>query len=98
VLGGRLKSFHALDVPFVFETTDVGGYTDHGEIAHTLSARVASTWTAFARNGKPDNPAIPHWPAYTVADRATLVLDRECRVANDYGRETRLLWKEIAGV
>ena len=98
VAGGRLKSFHALDVPFVFETVDVGGYTDHGEIAHTLSARIAATWTAFARSGKPDNPAIPHWPAYTVADRATLVLDRECRVANDYGRETRLLWKEIAGV
>ena len=80
------------------ETVDVGGYTDHGEVAHTLSARIAATWTAFARSGKPDNPAIPHWPAYTVADRATLVLDRECRVANDYGRETRLLWKEIAGV
>lgn len=98
VLGGRLKAFHALDVPFVFETVDVGGYTDHGKVAHDLSQRIASTWTAFARNGKPDNEAIPHWAAYTVADRATLVLDRECRIENDYGRETRVLWKEITGV
>jgi para-nitrobenzyl esterase len=98
VLGGRLKAFHALDVPFVFETVDVGGYTDHGKVAHELSGRIAATWTAFARSGKPDNPAIPHWPAYTSADRATLILDRECRVENDYGPETRLLWKEIAGV
>ncbi len=98
VLGGKLKAFHALDVPFVFETTDVGGYTGHSETARDLSGRIAATWTAFARSGKPDNPAIPHWPAYTAADRATLVLDRECRVENDYGRETRLLWKELAGV
>ena len=98
VLGGKLKAFHALDVPFVFETTDVGGYTGRSEAARDLSGRIAATWTAFARSGKPDNPAIPHWPAYTAADRATLVLDRECRVESDYGRETRLLWKEVAGV
>jgi para-nitrobenzyl esterase len=98
VLGGRLKSFHALDVPFVFETIEVGGYTDRGEVAHDLSSRIAATWTAFARTGKPDNPAIPHWSSYMASDRATLVLGRECRVQQDYGRETRLLWKEIAGV
>ena len=98
VFGGKLKAFHALDVPFVFETIDAVGSTDRGEIAHDLSRRIAATWTAFARTGKPDNAAIPHWPAYTASDRATLVLDRQCRIENDYGRETRLLWKEIAGV
>jgi para-nitrobenzyl esterase len=98
VLGGRLKAFHAIDVPFVFETIDFGGYIDRSEVAHDLSRRVAATWTTFARSGKPDNPAIPHWPVYTAADRATLVLDRQCRLENDYGRETRSLWKEIAGV
>ena len=98
VFGGRLKAFHALDVPFVFETIDAVGSTDRGEVAHDLSRRIAATWTAFARTGNPDNPAIPHWPAYTASDRATLVLDRNCRVDNDYGREARLLWKEITGV
>jgi len=98
VFGGRLKAFHALDVPFVFETIDAVGSTDRGEVAHDLSRRIAATWTAFARTGNPDNPAIPHWPAYTASDRATLVLDRNCHVENDYGREVRLLWKEITGV
>jgi hypothetical protein len=87
VFSGKLKAFHALDVPFVFETIDAVGATDRGEIAHDLSRRIAATWTAFARNGKPDNPAIPHWPAYAASDRATLVLDCECRIENDYGRE-----------
>ena len=98
VFGGRLKAFHALDVPFVFETIDAVGSTDRGEVAHDLSRRIAATWTAFARTGNPDNPAIPHWPAYTTSDRATLVLDSNCHVDNDYGREARLLWKEITGV
>jgi para-nitrobenzyl esterase len=59
---------------------------------------MSATWATFARTGKPDNPAVPPWPAYTQAERATLILDRECRVANDHGGETRVLWKEIMGV
>jgi para-nitrobenzyl esterase len=98
VFGGKLKAYHALDVPFVFETIDAVGATDRGEVAHDLSRRIAATWTTFARTGNPDNPAIPHWAAYTPSDRATLVLDRECRVENDYGREARLLWKEVARI
>jgi para-nitrobenzyl esterase len=97
VFGGRLKAFHALDVPFVFETIDLVGSTDRGPVAHDLARRVSATWATFARTGRPDNPAIPHWPAHTLAERATLILDRECRVANDYAGETRVLWKEIAG-
>jgi len=93
---GKLKAFHAIDVPFVFRTIDAVGSTDRSAAVHDLSRRMASTWTAFARAGKPDNPAIPHWPAYTTSERATFVLDRECRVENDYGREARLMWKEIA--
>jgi para-nitrobenzyl esterase len=98
VFGGRLKAFHALDVPFVFDTIDVVGSTDRGPVAHDLARRVSATWATFARTGNPNNPAIPHWPVYTLSERATLTLDRECRVANDYGRETRLLWKELTGV
>jgi para-nitrobenzyl esterase len=98
VFGGRLKAFHALDVPFVFDTIDLVGSTDRGPVAHDLARRMSATWATFARTGKPDNEAIPHWPAYTHAERATLILDRECRIANDYGGETRLLWKELTGV
>jgi len=87
-----------MDLPFVFDTTDVPLSTKGADGAPELAAAMSATWAAFARTGKPDNPAIPHWPVYTQADRATLILDRECRVANDYGRETRLLWKELTGV
>ncbi len=98
VFGGKLKAYHALDVPFVFNTIDAVGATDRGPVAHELARRMSATWATFARTGKPDNAAIPHWPAYSLADRATMIFDRDCRVINDYGGEARRLWKEIAGV
>jgi para-nitrobenzyl esterase len=98
VFGGRLRAFHALDVPFVFDTIDVVGSTDRGAVAHDLARRISATWATFARTGKPDNAAIPPWPPYNQTERASLIFDRECRVENDYGRETRLLWKELTGV
>jgi para-nitrobenzyl esterase len=58
---------------------------------------MSGTWAAFAREGKPDTAGIPPWPAYDAKTRATMVLDKEWRVENDYGRETRLLWQEITG-
>jgi para-nitrobenzyl esterase len=98
VFEGRLKAYHALDVPFVFDTIDAVEATDRGREAHELARRMSSTWAAFARSGNPDNPAIPHWPRYAQAERATLILDREPHVVDDYGSEQRILWKEIAGV
>lgn len=98
VFGGKLKAYHALDVPFVFNTIDNVGATDRGPAAHELSRRMSATWAAFARTGKPDNPAIPPWPAYALDERATMVFDRNCSVSRDYGGEARALWKDVIGV
>jgi para-nitrobenzyl esterase len=97
VQGGRLKAPHALDVPFTFDTIDLTNATDRSAEAHRLAATMSATWAAFARAGRPDNAAIPHWPAYDLETRATLMLDAECRVANDPRGETRQLWQEITG-
>jgi para-nitrobenzyl esterase len=96
VFGGKLKAYHALDVPFVFNTIDAVGATDRGAVAHDLARRMSATWATFARSGNPNNPSIPNWPSYTLSDRATLILNRECIIVNDDGRSARLLWKEIA--
>jgi para-nitrobenzyl esterase len=57
---------------------------------------MSATWAAFARAGDPDNAAIPAWPAYTPAERATMVFDTRCRVVNDPLSEARLLWSRVA--
>ena len=94
--GGRMGAHHAMDLPFVFDTTGVPLSTKGADGAPELAAAMSATWAAFARNGKPDNPAIPAWPAYTTAERATMVFDTRCRVVNDPGRDARVLWSKVA--
>jgi para-nitrobenzyl esterase len=93
--GGRVKAHHAMDLPFVFDNTDVADTTADAPSARELAARISATWIAFARSGSPDNPAIPSWPAYTTADRATMIFDLTCGVARDPDREMRLLWNRV---
>lgn len=92
ICGGRLKSHHAIDLPFTFDTVDAADTSAGIPGARQLAAAMSATWAAFARNGNPDNPAIP---AYTLVDRATMVLDTTCRIDNDLGRDARLLWSGI---
>ena len=94
---GRVKSGHALDVPFTFDTIDLTNATDGSPAAHGLADAMSSTWAAFAHTGVPHHGGIPPWPAYNLESRATLVLDTSCGIANDPGAETRALWQDIAG-
>jgi para-nitrobenzyl esterase len=93
--GGRVKAHHAMDLPFVFDNTDVADTTAGALGARELAARISDTWIAFARHGTPNNPAIPTWPAYASADRATMTLDTTRRVVHDPDREIRLLWTRV---
>jgi para-nitrobenzyl esterase len=95
---GRLQAHHAMDLPFVFDTTAVADTTKDAPSAADLAATVSMTWAAFARTGSPENPALPAWSAYTLEGRATMVLDSECRIAADPDRDARLLWQRIAGL
>jgi para-nitrobenzyl esterase len=94
--GGRLKAHHAMDLPFVFDTTGVPDTTKGAAGAAELAAVISGTWAAFARTGSPENGALPDWPAYTPDGRATMILDSECRLVPDPDRDARLLWERIA--
>jgi para-nitrobenzyl esterase len=92
-----MKAPHALDVPFTFDTIDLTNSTDMGPEARGLAATMSGLWAAFARTGAPEHPAVPRWPPYTAAERATLMLDAVCRIENDPRGEQRRLWQEITG-
>jgi para-nitrobenzyl esterase len=94
--GGKLKSPHSIDVPFVFDTLGKIGEAHHKPRAQALADRVSKTWATFARNGDPASEAIPHWPAYTADRRATMLLDDTCKVVDDPDGEVRLLWSKVA--
>jgi para-nitrobenzyl esterase len=90
VLGGKLKSPHALEIPFVFDTLESSPLAGDSPSRFALAEKMTRTWLAFAHSGNPNNEAIPQWPAYSVVERPTMIFDDECRVANDpYGEERR---------
>jgi para-nitrobenzyl esterase len=94
--GGRLKAPHALDLPFVFDNTEVADATAGAPGARELAAAISASWAAFAHSGKPEHADLPQWPAYAPETRAVMVFDRACRLAIDPDRDARLLWARIA--
>lgn len=90
---GKLRSFHALEIPFVFDNVDATpSLTGSGEEQRLLATRMASAWAAFARTGNPGCAQLPAWPAFDATRRATMIFDSSCQVVDDpHGEEERLL-------
>jgi len=91
---GRLKAYHTLDIPFVFENVDLAtAMTGGRQERYALQDRMSAAWTNFARTGNPNvKGLLPEWPAFDTTRRATMVLDNECTVVNDpNGDERRAL-------
>ena len=93
VLDGLLKSPHALEIPFVFDTVKTSSLTGDAPTRFALAEKMSRTWISFARHGNPNNDSIPEWPSYSEERRATMIFDNQCRVENDPYRQERLAWK-----
>jgi len=81
---GKLRAFHTLDIPFVFDNVDVGrSMTGTGSDRYALQDKMSSAWVAFARSGNPNTPLLPNWPAYNAQQRATMFLSDDCHLVDD---------------
>jgi len=91
--GGKLRSMHGMELPFVFDHVDeIDFMTGAGPERYALAERMSEAWVSFARTGNPNHATLPEWPAFTPAERATMVFDTECRVVNDpYGEARRAM-------
>jgi len=91
VFGGRMKAPHGLEVPLAFRNVlEDRGLNGGGPDAFALSERVSDAWVAFARHGHPNTATLP-WPPYRTNERETMLFDRRCHIAQDPGRDERLL-------
>ncbi|MDP3159430.1 MAG: carboxylesterase/lipase family protein [Reyranella sp.] len=93
VLGGRLRSCHTLEIPFVFGNVETAALTGDDPARLKLADRMSRAWLAFARHGRPDHAGLPAWPVYSTAERATMILDTTCRVENDPFSTERQVWE-----
>ena len=72
-----------MDIAFQFD--NIGRceeMTGGSKEAYNLASKISSAWVAFARNGNPNTPGLPQWPAYTATNGATMILDNKCEARN----------------
>ncbi len=95
---GKLRTFHTLEIPFVFDNVDVAqSMTGSGQDRYALATRMSSAWVAFARTGNPSCKEVPGWTAYDGKRRATMIFNNDCKVVNDpNGAEQQLLRSILA--
>jgi para-nitrobenzyl esterase len=94
VLDGRLKSCHALEIPFVFGTLENAvRFTGGVSTASLALARIMGrSWARFARSGDPNHDGLPRWPGYSSERRPTMIFDQLCRVVDDPLGDERRAW------
>ncbi len=91
--GGKWGSPHSLEHPFVFDNValSVSMVGTSAAEPQKLADQICPAWIAFARTGDPNNPAIPYWPAYKVADYTTMVFDTESKAEKLFRNDQRPL-------
>jgi para-nitrobenzyl esterase len=94
-----LGACHALDIPFVFGSTQhplalpLTGITAS---AVRLSRKMQLAWIGFARDGNPGHERIPPWPPYEPRRRPTMVLGRRCSLDHAPFKAERQLLEDWA--
>lgn len=94
VFGGAMGSCHALEIPFVFDTLDLGPKQMVGgllgpEPPQELATEMHRAWVRFAATGDPG------WPRYDSERRATQRFGVPSRVVNDAYLARRALWDGV---
>jgi len=95
-LHGKMGAPHTVEIPFVWDNTDIPKVMTTGSPAEkALAAKTSEAWIQFAKTGNPSHKGLPTWPAYTTKDRATMVFDNTCKVVNDPYSEARKFWLSL---
>ncbi|MFI1916777.1 carboxylesterase/lipase family protein [Nocardia sp. NPDC020380] len=82
-LDGQLGAAHTMEVPFVFDTTDVPALHGPQAVLGTepppadLASRMHATWIRFATTGDPG------WPEYTATDPVTMLIGDSWKAVSD---------------
>jgi para-nitrobenzyl esterase len=82
-MDGFVRATHGLDVPLTMDNVDVAPMTADYPDSSVVAAQMSEAWINFARQGDPNHAGIPHWSAYRLPERLTMVFDRKPMVVPD---------------
>lgn len=98
-ISGR-KSFHGLEIPFVFQSTE--GKTGKllkaiatKKLIARLSGEMQTAWINFARYGNPNGNGEVTWKPYSVEDRSTMIFSRKSKLLQDPDSKQREAWDGV---
>ena len=94
VANGLFGAHHALEIPFVFDTLDLGPGQMLGDMLgpnppRALASAMHRSWVSFITSGDAG------WPEYELARRATMRFTIEPVVVDDPRRWERELWEGV---
>ncbi|MFT4412275.1 carboxylesterase/lipase family protein [Fredinandcohnia humi] len=98
VFEGTLKSTHALEIPFVWNTLTkpkIENLTGASPDRQLVSNQMHQAWINFAKTGNPNTFDLPEWPTYDVENRSTMIFNLESQVKNDPSSEDRVKWEQL---
>jgi len=88
----RMRASHCSDICFWYYNTDLMiTHTGGGKRPRTLSEKMSDALLQFMSTGNPNTESLPQWPAYTLENGETMILNDECVVKNDPDRKAREL-------
>lgn len=96
-----LRSFHGLEIPFVFGTAEGGRYQRmlkyiaSKQIRNKLTAEIQTAWINFARYGNPNGSNSQNWKAFDSNEYATMIFDRKSQLINDPDATQRKAWEGV---
>jgi para-nitrobenzyl esterase len=88
--GGR--AMHTIDIPFMFDNIafasgQIGTDPEHVAEANALAATMSGMLIEYARVGNPNGDSkdtgLPHWPAYDLKNRSTMIWERKPHIEDD---------------
>ncbi len=86
--GGFAMSYHCSELPFVFNNTFMSKASAvGGKQAEKLADCMSAAWINFAKNGNPNHPGIPYWPAFTRENGYVMIFGNECMVKKNHDYE-----------
>ena len=90
-----LRSTHALEIPFTFDTLDAAGvdvFIGPGDSPQHVADAMHEAWIAYITSGDPSTAATGTWPRYATQSREVVEFNDDTRLLVDPQRVARLAW------